>query len=118
MDLATLEHVQALRPLPEPQQARMRALLGRASRLIRSRWPNVDARIASGSLDKDAVADVVVTLALSAFAAPDNPNVTRHDKTAGPFRESIAYSSSGAGMVITADMERLFNGSARVGWLA
>lgn len=50
------------RPLTSDELTRVGALLDRASRMVRALVPTVDARIASGTLDPELVADVVCNM--------------------------------------------------------
>lgn len=70
-DLTTLARVEALwQPVPSTLAAKTTALIGMASRLIRHAYPDIDARIADGSVDSDLVADVATQMVARVL---DNP---------------------------------------------
>lgn len=71
-DLTTLARVEALwQPVPSTLTAKVTALLGMASRLVRHAYPDIDARIADGSIDSDLVADVATQMIVRVLANPE-----------------------------------------------
>lgn len=120
-DFATVEQLEeSWRPLSDVEEARATALLARASRKIRARWSDVDDRITAGTLDADAVADVVLEMVQSAMTTP--PGVEQAAETAGPFSHSEKYANPLGRLFFTADMIAVFDGvvTRRVyqAWLA
>lgn len=89
--LATREQLaQAWRPLRSNEEARADYWLGAASRRIRRRWPDVEARINSGDLDTDDVADVIVHMVMRVMAGPSNPDAKSYSVAAGAESQSVA----------------------------
>lgn len=91
------------RPLTSDELTRVGALLDRASRMVRALVPTVDARIASGMLDPELVADVVCNMVRRVLATPTDQlrATTQEQTTAGPFSQSVSYSTSDAGMYLS-----------------
>lgn len=71
-DLATVADVESRwRPLTAEQLPVALALLGDASRVLRARQPDLDTRIAAGTLDGQLVAGVVARAVLRVLRNPD-----------------------------------------------
>jgi hypothetical protein len=69
---ATPEDVAARwRELTGPEEARAEVLLGDASRIVRRRWPDIDARITAGTVDADDVRMIVAGMVKRAMLGPD-----------------------------------------------
>lgn len=90
-----------------------------ASRRIRRRWPDVDARIGDGGdLDPLDVRDVVVPLVIEVLGGPPVPGATAWSESAGSGQESQARSVTLASAspndlaLFTAAMVELFDGPA------
>ena len=104
--LATVAQLEAIyRPLTDTERPVVTALLARASRILRARMPDVDARIAAGTLDAELVADVVSAAVLRTVRGrgiddPDRPALRA--ETVGPFRRDFDTS------VATASVELAF----------
>jgi hypothetical protein len=92
---ATADDVAARwRPLSSDEQDRADLLASDASALIRARYADVDARVASGDLDGQTVTIVVagmVRRAMIGTAAGDG--VTQSSETVGPFSHSQSYAN-------------------------
>lgn len=118
--LATSDDVEAAwRPLTDDERSRADALIDRASRKIRRRWPDVDDRIAAGTLDAGDVADVVAEMVQVAMT--QTPGVVQTNEAAGPFSQGVTYTNPNSRLYFTADMVEVFDGrpaGSRVGWLA
>lgn len=94
-ELATKDELaSAWRPIREKEQERADYWLGAASRRIRRRWRDVDARIASGSLDRADVADVVVHMVMRVMAGPASPDAKAWSVSAGSESQSITQGSA------------------------
>lgn len=109
----------AWRSLTTSEQDRAEALLARASRKIRRRWPDVDARLTAGTLDPDDVADVVLEMVQSAMTTP--LGVQQASENAGPFGHSEQYANPMGRLYFTDDMVAVFEGEpirAANRWLA
>lgn len=118
--LASIADVeQAWRPLSVDESARVAALIARASRKIRRRWPDVDDRIASGDLSAEVVADVVAEMVQSAMAVPAS-GVEQHSQAAGPFNQSTRYANPLGRLFFTSEMVAVFETKRRshTAWLA
>ena len=121
---ATYEDVQARwRTLSSDEETVANTLAADASDMIRTRWPDVDARITSGALDADSVKRVVANMVKRAMIVGDNLGLESRSQTAGPFGVSDKYANPTANLYFTADDLRLFEPQeyekrAYVGWLA
>ena len=91
-------------PLTAAQDAQTRALLRAASKLVRGRFPGIDAMIADGTLDVEVVALGVTNMVLRVLR---NPKGLRSE-TVGPFSRSFDTSSAAGELVITAAEEAMF----------
>lgn len=118
--LATVDDVEAAwRPLTEEERARAGALIARASRKIRQRWPDVDSRLVSGDLDTSTVADVVAEMVQTAMSSPLS-GVESVSEQAGPFAQSVRYANPAGRLYVTDEMARVFDpmpARMRLGWL-
>ena len=121
---ATYEDVQARwRTLTSDEETVANTLAVDASDMIRTRWPDVDARITSGALDADSAKRVVANMVKRAMIVGDNVGLESRSQTAGPFGVSDKYANPNANLYFTADDLRLFEPQeyakrAVVGWLA
>ena len=121
---ATYEDVQARwRTLTSDEETVANTLAVDASDMIRTRWPDVDARITSGALDADSAKRVVANMVKRAMIVGDNVGLESRSQTAGPFGVSDKYANPTANLYFTADDLRLFEPQeyekrAYVGWLA
>jgi hypothetical protein len=109
--LATLTEYQDLYgELTSARQATARALLLRASALVRSAFPKVDERIHAGSVSGDVVGMVVINMVAQVMR---NPGGLRSETT-GPF--SRAYDPEAAsGLLQLTDADRELLGSSGLG---
>ena len=116
---ATFEDVQARwRTLSSDEETVANTLAADASDMIRTRWPDVDARI-----DADSVKRVVANMVKRAMIVGDSVGLESRSQTAGPFGVSDKYANPNANLYFTADDLRLFEPQeyakrAVVGWLA
>jgi hypothetical protein len=86
--LASFGDVQDRMPGAALVQAYVETLLADASALVRSEFPDVDARITSNVLDAVAVQSVVANMVKRALLVPD---AGVSSQTAGPF--AVSYSN-------------------------
>lgn len=64
-NLAEVKDIEAAwRPLNDTERSRAEYWISSATRRIRRNWPNVDARIQSGEIDRDDVSDVIISLVI------------------------------------------------------
>lgn len=121
---ATDADVQARwRTLTEDEAAVAGVLAADASDIIRSRWADVDDRIAAGTLRASSVTRIVAAMVRRAMIVGDNEGWTQRSETAGPFTVSGTLSNPGGYLYLTADDVELFerDGYTRrslVAWLA
>lgn len=80
------------------------ALLRAASKLVRSRFPGIDALITAGSLDADVVALAVTNMGLRVLR---NPGGLRSE-TIGPFSRTFDTTAAAGLLVVTEAEEAMF----------
>lgn len=109
--LATLsEYEELYGTLNAARQATARALIRRASKLIRDSFPNVQERIASGQVSRDTIGLVVINMVAQVMR---NPAGLRSETT-GPF--SRAYDPEAAsGLLQLSEADRDLLNSAGLG---
>lgn len=123
-DFATWQDVQERwRPLTSAEQGVATALLGDVSDMIRARFPDVDARIANGSLTAATVKRIAASAVKRAMINSGSEGLESRAQTAGPFSVSDKFANPAGNLYLTSDDIRLLGGeysaaSARVGWLA
>ncbi len=81
------------RLLEQGEAARATILLFDASNMIRERWPDVDARIASGDLLAGTLLRIVTTMVKTAMQNPDVEGIESRGVTTGPFGDNVKYSN-------------------------
>ncbi len=102
--LATVGEVaEVFRPLTLAEQSLARALLRRASALIRGRFPNLDQRIASGTIPAETAGQAAINMVLPVLR---NPNGLRAESV-GPFSRTFDVSRAAGLLVLTAAEEKL-----------
>lgn len=87
---ATVDDVDALRPLTADERELANTLLRYASALMRRQLPTLDARITAGTLDPDLAEYVAVQMVVRVLRNPDGIR----QETVGP--SSITYDTSQA----------------------
>ena len=99
-DFATIENVgDAWRPLNSAEKNRGEHWLEVASRRIRRRWPDVDARIVLPTedprhLDEKDVRDVVIALVIEVLGGPPVPNAVAYSAGSGTESRSVTLGSA------------------------
>lgn len=83
-----------------------------ASDMIRSRWPDVDARIAAGTLSAASLTRVVASMVKRAMIVGDSEGLESRAQTAGPFSVSDKFTNPNANLYFTAEDVRLLGGRA------
>ena len=92
------------RPLTVDETARVTALIGHASVIIRGEVPSVDERLAAGTLDEALLRGTVVEMVLRRMQNPDGAkSVTT---TTGPWTTSRTYADAVAEGLYLTDSER------------
>lgn len=108
------------RPLSPEEKDLAVTLLEDASDIVRTRWPDVDDRIAAGTLLERSVTRVVANMVKRAMRVGDTEGIESQAQTAGPFAVTNRFTNPDANLFLTAEDVRLFEGDpsrARVGWL-
>lgn len=81
-----------------------------ASDMIRTRWSDVDDRIASGSLSADSLTRVVANMVKRAMIVGDREGLESRSQGAGPFSVSDKFANPNANLYFTAEDLRLLDG--------
>lgn len=113
-DFAEMESIEAAwRPLTAAEKPRATYYLGKASRRIRRRWPDVDDRLASGQLESEDVSDVVVELVLGALGGPPIRGAKSFSEGVGPMSRSATLAEGRTDPLFLEDwMVAVFEGAA------
>lgn len=111
-DYATLDDLKAHWPdLPADREAEAKQKLHEASVEVRALYPDVDARIAAGSLDPDVPKLVVCRMVKRAMTAPAvagaEAGVGSVQQAAGPFSTSVSFSNPDGAIYLSAADKRL-----------
>lgn len=88
------------------------ALSADASDMIRTRWPDVDARIATGSLTDGSLTRVVANMVKRAMVNLDAEGLESRAQTAGIFSVSHKFTNPNGNLYFTAEDLRLLDGRA------
>lgn len=109
---ATADDVAARwRVLTPAEQDQADTLAGDASVLLRSRYADVDSRVASGDLDPATITIVVAGMVRRAMiGAAAGDGVTQSSETAGPFSHSQSYANPMGNLFLTAADDLLIRG--------
>lgn len=108
---ATNADVKARWPsFPTGEETYADTLCGDASRNIRNRWNDVDARIASGALDAEDVKQIVAYMVKRAMRNENSDGVEEETTTVGPFGESRKYSNPDGNLYFTAQDIKTLDG--------
>ncbi|MCO4256507.1 Gp19/Gp15/Gp42 family protein [Pseudarthrobacter cellobiosi] len=113
-DLAQIETVAAAwRPLTSVEVPRATYYLAAASRKIRRRWPDVDSRIAAGTLTEEDVSDVVVQMVLGAVDVVPVRGAKSFSEGVGPMSRSATLAGASSDPLVLEDwMVAVFEGSS------
>lgn len=111
------------RALSSTEEPVASVLLGDASDIIRSRWADVDSRIAVGTLSADSVRRVVALMVKRALIHLESDGLESRTESVGPFSTADKYANPQGNLYLTAEDVRLFEPAgykvaARMGWLA
>lgn len=111
-DLAEVSIVeQAWRPLTAAERTKAEYWIGRASRRIRSRWRDVDDRLAAGTLDAAEVQDVAVEMVLAVLGGPPIRGAKSFSEGVGPMSRSATLVGASADPLVIEDwMVEVFEG--------
>lgn len=94
-----------------------------ASDMIRERWGDVDARLASGALSDSSLARVTALMVKRAMLVGDVEGLQSQAQSAGPFSINQTFANPTGNLYLTAADIALLDGlgwtaRSRVGWLA
>lgn len=109
------------RTITAGEEATVDVLLEDASDMIRVRWPDIDDRVAAGSVDSKTLVRIVSAMVRRAMMNRGNDGVKQEQSTAGPFSGQVTYSNPDGNLYLTAqDITDLSAPTARatMGWLA
>lgn len=111
-DLATPDVLeQAWRPLTAAEQTKAQYWIARASRRLRSRWRNLDDRVAAGTLDAAEVQDVVVEMVLAVLGGPPIRGAKSFSEGVGPMSRSATLVGASTDPLVIEDwMVQVFEG--------
>lgn len=88
-------------------------LIDDASSMVRSRWADVDARVAAGTLAAEDVRRVVAGMVKRAMVAGQVDGVESQSQTAGPFGVTQKFANPQGNLYFTSEDVRLFNGTPK-----
>lgn len=92
------------------QQGYVDQLLTDASNMVRDRWPDVDARIAAGTLLAESLERVVCQMVKTAMLNPETEGLESQGINTGPFGITQKFSNPTGTLYFTAEMVRLLDG--------
>ena len=98
------------RTLTSEETDRANVLAADASDMIRSRWPDVDERVAAGTLSELSLTRVVANMVKRAMIVGNNEGLESHSEGAGPFNYSDKFTNPNANLYFTAEDVRLLTG--------
>ena len=98
------------RTLTSQETDRANVLAADASDMIRSRWPDVDERVAAGTLSELSLTRVVANMVKRAMIVGNNEGLESHSEGAGPFNYSDKFTNPNANLYFTAEDVRLLTG--------
>src|SRR5690349_11329851 len=101
---ATYADVEARwRPLTSAEQDVATTLVDDASAMVRSRWTDVDSRIASGALTAADVIRVVASMVKRAMLNIATEGVEQQSQNAGPFGLTQKFANPSGNLYFTAE---------------
>lgn len=110
-DLADTDDIEAAwRSLTTEEETRATYLIGRVSRRIRRRWPDVDDRLTAGTLAAADVVDVVVEMVLPVLAGPPVPGARSWAFSSGAESQTVTLGALADAAEFASWMVELFEG--------
>lgn len=109
------------RPLSDAESHIADTLADDASDIIRSRFPDVDDRVAAGALTENSMRRIVAAMVKRAMLTGDAAGLESRSQAAGPFSVSDKFSNPSANLYLNADELLLLEGPkvrSRTAWLA
>lgn len=82
------------RALTAEESALATALIRHASKVVRRKITDIDARVTDGDLDADLVAFVVAKMVLRVMQGPSVPGAKQESETVGPYTRSVTYDAA------------------------
>lgn len=98
------------RALSSDEQRVADSLAEDASDMIRTRWPDVDDRIAAGTLTSLSLTRVVASMVKRAMIVGNNEGIESRQQQAGPFGVNDKFANPNANLYFTAEDLRLLDG--------
>ncbi|MBJ8342780.1 hypothetical protein JGU71_28210 [Antrihabitans sp. YC3-6] len=108
------------RPLSVSESAIATTLLADASQMIRERWPDIDARIASGAVAELTVVRIVCGMVKRAMLAPEADGVSQQSLSALQFGMTRTFANPTGNLYFNAADIAALDGptvGACMGWL-
>lgn len=114
-DFATYQDVEARwRPLASAEeQDRVTVLLGDASDMIRTRFPDIDDRLASGLARTETLVRIAAGMVKRALLIGEHEGVESSSDTAGPFVRTQSYANPSGNLYLSSDDIRTLGRSRR-----
>lgn len=109
------------RALTVAEETLVDVLLEDASDMIRVRWPDIDDRVAAGTVDAKTLTRIVSAMVRRAVMNRSIEGVASQQTTAGPFSQNVTLSNADGNLYLTAqDIADLTAPTPRatMGWLA
>lgn len=91
------------------------ARLAAASRHVRARVRGVDARVESGALDGDLVADIVCAMVARTVPVQNLEGVHTYQTSVGPFQDSYRMANASGDLYLTKGERTALRGGQRAG---
>lgn len=108
---ATAEDVAARwRTLTSDEQAIADQLCIDASNMIREQWPDVDARVAAGTLMAETLERIVANMVKRAMLVGDAEGLASQQQAAGPFSINNQFANPNGNLYFTAAEIQTLNG--------
>ncbi len=99
------------RTLTPEETAVADVLIVDASDIIRTRWPDIDARVASGALTAGSLLRVVANMVKRAMINAGTEGLESRSQGAGSFSVSDKFANPNANLYLTSEDIRLLGGS-------
>ena len=98
------------RTLSPDEQNRANTLAADASDMIRTRWPEVDDRVAAGALTELSLTRIVANMVKRAMIVGDGEGLKSRSESSGPFGHTDEFTNPNANLYFTAEDVRLLDG--------
>lgn len=91
------------RPLTPAEEVIVGVLIDDASDMIRVRFPNIDADVASGAISAITVRRVVAGMVRRAMINRSSEGITQGSEIVGPFQRSASYANPNGNLYLSKD---------------